>query len=124
MTVREGGASHGRLERENAPALAWARLAGAAPEIVFLTVFRSDMTGTKALFLEEHCRRRGRAFTRFDYRGHGQSAGSFEEGTIGAWTEDAIAVLDRVVDRLSDGDLTDANDTPDGSDGHVRRRRR
>ena len=52
------------------------------------------MTGTKALFLEDYCRRRGRAFVRFDYFGHGASSGDFAHGTIGRWREDAIAVID------------------------------
>ncbi len=54
----------------------------------------SDMTGGKALALEAFCRRRGQAFVRFDYAGHGQSSGKFEDGTIGDWTADALAVLD------------------------------
>jgi pimeloyl-ACP methyl ester carboxylesterase len=36
---------------------------------------------------------RGQAFARFDYSGHGASGGAFEDGTIGAWLEDAEAVL-------------------------------
>ena len=63
------------------------------PGIVFLGGFRSDMTGTKARFLEDYCRRRGRAYLRFDYFGHGQSSGDFALGTIGRWREDAIAVI-------------------------------
>jgi pimeloyl-ACP methyl ester carboxylesterase len=61
---------------------------------VFLGGFRSDMTGTKALFLEDYCRRKDRAFLRFDYFGHGQSSGDFAQGTIGRWREDAMAVID------------------------------
>ncbi|SET72743.1 alpha/beta hydrolase [Oceanicella actignis] len=67
-----------------------------APGVVFLGGFRSDMTGTKAAFLEERCRARGRAFLRFDYTGHGQSSGRFEDGCIGDWlrdARDAIAAL-------------------------------
>ncbi len=64
------------------------------PGIVFLGGFRSDMSGTKALFLEDYCRRRGRAYVRFDYFGHGQSSGDFAAGTIGRWREDAIAIID------------------------------
>ena len=52
------------------------------------------MTGTKALFLDDYCRSRGRAFVRFDYFGHGASSGDFALGTIGRWREDAIAVVD------------------------------
>jgi pimeloyl-ACP methyl ester carboxylesterase len=61
--------------------------------VVFLGGFRSDMTGTKALWLEDWCRARGRAFLRFDYSGHGASGGAFEDGCVGDWAEDAAAVL-------------------------------
>lgn len=64
------------------------------PGVVFLGGYRSDMEGTKALFLEEQCRARGQAFVRFDYSGHGRSEGDFADGTIGAWTQDALAVID------------------------------
>lgn len=74
--------------------LAYARLAGAGPGVVFLGGFRSDMEGAKALALRDHCAAQGRAFLRFDYAGHGVSAGRFEEGTIGQWADDALAVLD------------------------------
>jgi pimeloyl-ACP methyl ester carboxylesterase len=56
------------------------------------------MTGTKALFLEEYCRRRGQAFVRFDYFGHGASSGDHALGTIGRWVEDAVAVLDSLTE--------------------------
>jgi pimeloyl-ACP methyl ester carboxylesterase len=58
----------------------------------------SDMTGTKALALEAACQASGRSYTRFDYRGHGQSDADFEDGTIGLWAGDALAVLDRVTE--------------------------
>ncbi|MFL5268927.1 MAG: alpha/beta fold hydrolase [Stellaceae bacterium] len=56
------------------------------------------MTGTKALFLEDYCRRHGRAFVRFDYFGHGASSGEAALGTISRWAEDAIAVLDSLTE--------------------------
>ncbi len=65
---------------------------------MFLGGFRSDMTGTKALYLDDYCRRRGRAFVRFDYFGHGASSGDVATGTIGGWAEDAIAVLNSVAE--------------------------
>ncbi|HEV2302365.1 MAG TPA: alpha/beta hydrolase [Stellaceae bacterium] len=88
--------SPGILARKGGATIAYRRLAGAAPGTVFLGGLRSDMTGTKALFLEDYCRRRRRAFVRFDYFGHGRSSGEFEAGTIGRWTEDALAVLDEL----------------------------
>ena len=82
------------LARADGATIAYHRLPGAAPGILFLGGYRSDMTGNKALFLEEYCRRRGRAYVRFDYFGHGASSGDFAAGTIGRWREDAIAVTD------------------------------
>ncbi len=55
------------------------------------------MSGTKAQTLESFCRGRGQAYLRFDYTGHGLSSGAFTDGTIGAWADDAIAVLDELV---------------------------
>ena len=74
--------------------IAYARTAGSGPGVVFLGGFMSDMTGTKATALEAWACDRKRAFVRFDYRGHGASDGAFEDGTIGAWLADALAVLD------------------------------
>jgi pimeloyl-ACP methyl ester carboxylesterase len=66
--------------------------------ILFLPGFRSDMAGTKATFLDDVCATRGLGYVRFDYSGHGASSGRFEDGTIGAWAQDAIAMIDRVAD--------------------------
>ncbi len=66
---------------------------GAGPGVVFLGGFRSDKEGSKALHLEAWARAQGRAFLRFDYSGHGQSSGRFEEGSIGDWAEDAAAAV-------------------------------
>jgi pimeloyl-ACP methyl ester carboxylesterase len=63
---------------------------------VFLGGFQSDMTGNKALGLETHCRSRGQAFLRFDYGGHGESSGKFEDGSVARWAEDAQAALDEL----------------------------
>ncbi|MGH6720226.1 MAG: alpha/beta fold hydrolase, partial [Alphaproteobacteria bacterium] len=53
---------------------------------------------TKALALDAQCRESGRAFVRFDYLGHGASSGAFADGTIGRWTDDTLAVLDRLTE--------------------------
>jgi pimeloyl-ACP methyl ester carboxylesterase len=66
---------------------------GAGPAVVFLGGFKSDMEGTKAVFLEDWARKAGRAFLRFDYSGHGISEGAFTDGAIGDWFEDACAAL-------------------------------
>lgn len=63
------------------------------PGIVFLGGFNSDMTGIKATWLEKWAQDRGRAYLRFDYRGHGASSGRFEDGCIGDWADDAAEAL-------------------------------
>ena len=55
--------------------------------------FKSDMEGTKAIYLEQWAKRDGRAYLRFDYSGHGKSSGNFLDGSIGDWTEDAMAAI-------------------------------
>jgi pimeloyl-ACP methyl ester carboxylesterase len=88
----------GSLARPDGAAIAHNQLAGAGPGIVFLGGFRSDMTGTKALFLDDFCRQRGRAYVRFDYFAHGQSSGDFADGTMARWRDDAIAVIDSLTE--------------------------
>jgi pimeloyl-ACP methyl ester carboxylesterase len=73
--------------------IAYHRSPGREPGVVFLGGFRSDMEGTKALFLQDWAQARGQAFIRFDYSGHGQSSGDFLDGCIGDWAEDAMAVM-------------------------------
>jgi pimeloyl-ACP methyl ester carboxylesterase len=69
---------------------------GITPGVLFLPGFRSNMQGIKALALEDYCLCQGRQFTRFDYTGHGESSGRFEDGSIGSWRDDALHVLDRI----------------------------
>ena len=66
---------------------------GRRPTVLWCGGFRSDMTGTKAAHLADWAATSGRAFVRFDYSGHGESDGRFEDGTISRWAEDARAVL-------------------------------
>lgn len=97
--------SHAVLHRPGAPDLAYVAHPGARadlPTVIFMGGYRSDMAGTKALFLESACRARGQSFVRFDYRGHGQSAGDFAAAAIGDWRDDALAVCAHAV---PDGDI-------------------
>ncbi|SLN50139.1 Alpha/beta hydrolase family protein [Aquimixticola soesokkakensis] len=74
--------------------IAYNQTEGAGVGVVFLGGFMSDMEGSKALYLEDWARREGRPFLRFDYSGHGESSGAFEEGCIGDWAQDAQAVIE------------------------------
>jgi pimeloyl-ACP methyl ester carboxylesterase len=73
--------------------LAYHRTEGRGPWIVFLGGLKSDMEGTKAVFLEEWARDQGRAFLRFDYSGHGESSGAFTDGCIGDWAQDTASAV-------------------------------
>ena len=66
---------------------------GQGPGVFWLGGFKSDMNGTKALALDRWAEAQGRACTRFDYSGHGESGGAFADGTIGRWLEDSLAVF-------------------------------
>ena len=87
----------GNLARPDGAKLAWRRVDGAGPTVVWLGGFRSDMAGTKAQALADWALASGRAYLRFDYFGHGESGGDFREGTITRWREDALAVLDELI---------------------------
>ena len=82
------------LQSPSGYSLAAKRQDGKAPRVIFLGGFRSDMEGTKAQYLSNWCAQRGQSFLRFDYSGHGQSGGIFEQGSIGQWTQDALEVID------------------------------
>jgi pimeloyl-ACP methyl ester carboxylesterase len=84
------------IQRDDGSTIAYHRTAGKAPGVVFLTGYKSDMTGGKAVRLEHFCRARELAYLRFDYFGHGASSGAFTDGTIGRWADDAVFALDRL----------------------------
>jgi pimeloyl-ACP methyl ester carboxylesterase len=73
--------------------LAFDQIQGQGQGVVFLGGFASDMGGTKAVHLAEWAARTGRPFLRFDYSGHGQSGGAFEDGCIGDWFADAMDII-------------------------------
>ncbi len=70
--------------------------ASAAPLLVFLPGYMSDMTGSKAEAMADWATARGHASLRLDYSGCGASGGDFLGGSIGRWTDDARAVIDHV----------------------------
>lgn len=84
------------LKRAGLPDLAYVKVGGHStmPAVMFLGGFRSDMEGTKAIYLQQECEKRGQTYVRFDYRGHGKSEGKFEEACISEWVKDAKDVLD------------------------------
>lgn len=83
-----------RLTRPDGETLAFRRVEGAGPTVLWVGGFRSDMEGTKALALDAAARERGWSYVRYDHFAHGQSSGDWRQATIGRWREDAIALVD------------------------------
>jgi pimeloyl-ACP methyl ester carboxylesterase len=69
---------------------------GKGAGLVWLCGLKSEMTSTKATALADWARAQGRACLRFDYSGHGQSQGRFEDGTVSRWLEETGAVFERL----------------------------
>ncbi len=84
------------LDTASGRRIAFHRTMGKEPGVVFLGGFMSDMDGSKATHLEAWAKAEGRAYLRFDYSGHGQSAGAFVDGCIGDWIADASEVIERL----------------------------
>jgi pimeloyl-ACP methyl ester carboxylesterase len=82
-------------EGEEARRIAILSRRGKGAPVVWLGGFKSDMASTKATHLDAWAERKSRPFLRFDYSGHGVSEGRFEDGTIGRWLEEALAVIRR-----------------------------
>lgn len=82
------------LHRDDKPSLALRQLPGEGPGLLWLGGYASDMLGTKAEWLHSRAAAKGQAFTRFDYAGHGESEGDFEDGCLSDWAGDALDILD------------------------------
>ncbi|HZV85776.1 MAG TPA: alpha/beta hydrolase [Brevundimonas sp.] len=82
------------LIRPDGERLAFRRVAGQGPTVLWIGGFRSDMEGTKALALAAAARERGWSCLRYDHFAHGLSSGDWRSATIGRWREDAIALID------------------------------
>ena len=82
------------LTRPDGERLAFRRVRGSGPTVVWIGGFRSDMEGTKALALDAAARERGWNYLRYDHFAHGVSSGDWRQATIGRWREDAVALVD------------------------------
>ena len=84
-----------QINRENGPSLAYRSHDGQSGlTYVWLSGFKSDMSGTKVLELEKWAIANGHGFLAFDYSGHGESGGAFEDGTISAWRADSLEAIE------------------------------
>ncbi len=69
---------------------------GNGPGLIWCGGLKSDMDGSKAPALHAWADKQGRAFTRFDYFGHGVSSGDFARGTISRWVQDTVQIIDEI----------------------------
>ncbi|XP_055965340.1 palmitoyl-protein thioesterase ABHD10, mitochondrial [Sorex fumeus] len=88
--------SYSYLSRPGLPNLAYKKLKGKSPGIIFIPGFLSNMNGIKALAIEDFCRCLGHAYIRFDYTGVGKSDGNVKECTVGKWRKDVLSVIDEL----------------------------
>ncbi|KAM9224704.1 palmitoyl-protein thioesterase ABHD10, mitochondrial [Dugong dugon] len=86
------------LNRPDLPNLAYKKLKGKSPGVIFIPGYLSNMNGTKALAIEEFCKSLGHACIRFDYSGVGNSDGILEECTVGKWRKDVLSIIDDLAD--------------------------
>ena len=73
--------------------IAFRKLAGNAPTLMFLPGYMSDMAGGKAGAVMEWARRNGRACLLLDYSGCGASDGDFAKGTLTRWREEVGSLV-------------------------------
>ncbi|MDC0037148.1 alpha/beta hydrolase [Alphaproteobacteria bacterium] len=76
--------------------IAYKRIKGKSPGIVFIHGLNSDMEGKKAIFIEKYAKKNKLSFIRFDCRGHGKSSGNFEDFTISEWKKDLFDIIDNL----------------------------
>ncbi|KAJ1116786.1 hypothetical protein NDU88_004992 [Pleurodeles waltl] len=84
------------LTRPDLPKLAYQKIKGKNPGVIFLPGYASNMNGQKAVALEDFCNSLGHSFVRFDYTGCGSSEGDIKECTVGRWKKDVLSVLDEL----------------------------
>lgn len=88
----------GFLKRPDGERLAWRRVDGQGPTIIWVGGWRSDMGGTKAQALAEAAEAWGWSYLRYDHFAHGESTGDWSAATIGRWRDDLLAVIDDLVE--------------------------
>ena len=76
--------------------IAYKTVKGRGLGIIFIHGLNSDMNGEKALTVEKYARKHKLNFVRFDFRGHGDSDGKFEDFTISDWKKDLVNVIDNL----------------------------
>ena len=61
--------------------------------VVFFHGFMSNMIGKKPTAVKRFCEKKKLNFLKFEYSGHGKSAGDFTKGNISKWTDEAKQLI-------------------------------
>jgi pimeloyl-ACP methyl ester carboxylesterase len=77
--------------------IAFRHIAGAGPAIVFLPGYMSDMAGSKATALAQWAAMADRECLLLDYSGCGESEGSFAQGMLTRWRDEALALIEAYI---------------------------
>jgi len=78
--------------------IAYRRVKGQGPTLLWLGGFLSDMGGSKVARLSYMARLRGWDFLAFDYVGHGETGGDWNTARVGTWVANVLAVADALTD--------------------------
>ena len=81
--------------------IAWRRVTGEGPTILWLGGFLSDMQGAKVAAMAAEAKTRGWDFLCFDYFAHGETGGELGQARVGQWIGNVL----EVVDNLTQGPL-------------------
>ena len=76
--------------------IAYNQFIGKNVGIVFLSGFKSDMQGKKALYIENWAKNNNHSFLRFDYSGHGESSGQIDEKCFSDWYKDSEYLIKKI----------------------------
>jgi len=76
--------------------IAYKKIKGKKPGIIFIHGLQSNMNGEKAIQIENFAKAQGHNFIRFDCRGHGKSYGKFENFCISDWKKDLLDIIDHI----------------------------
>ncbi|MCA8952771.1 MAG: alpha/beta fold hydrolase [Planctomycetes bacterium] len=95
MSHRDSSPTTFRIELDGEGHIVGDHAEGDRPGYMFLHGLGSVRQSEKSDSLLQHAGRRGVAFTRCDFRGHGESTGTIGQVTIGELIDDTVRLLDR-----------------------------
>ena len=64
--------------------------------VVFLCGYKSDKSGTKAIFIENLRKKVGFEYLRFDYSGHGHSSGDIDSLIFSNWINESKIIIEKL----------------------------